>query len=276
MHRVSLEHMAHLLSSECHTTDTTLCYKTRLCGTVCTTIGVPSLCMELLTRHTPLRTSSPEPCVVTNTTAKHQSHRTIALCGNIPHYINLVGRELQQLLGGGSAVSHMSRAMNLLTNIFHTPTTRMREAQFHVLTVQSITRGDMGNFSSSTCTVTIPLPLLREPHIIHNTTCSTSSQRTEAGSGGISWALPLVEGGETLPSSCFPLLATLDIATWLGRCHCELRPLRCYQNCHSLELLSSARGQRSPAPRGSGTITPLRSYNIYEERSENVLTIHVI
>ena len=70
----------------------------------------------------------------------------------------------------------------------------------------------MGNFSSSTCTVTIPLPLLREPHI---TTFSTSSQRTEAGSGGISWAFPLVEGGETLPSSCSPLLATLDIATWL-------------------------------------------------------------
>ena len=126
-HRVSLEHMAHLLSSECHTTDTTLCYKTRPCGTVCitcTTVGVPSLCMELHTRHTPLRTSSPEPCVVTNTTAKHQSHRTISLCGNIPHYINLVGRELQQLLGGGSAVSHMSKAMNLSANIkvyyFHT------------------------------------------------------------------------------------------------------------------------------------------------------------
>ena len=122
--------MAHLLSSECHTTDTTLCYKTRPCGTVCitcTTIGVPSLCMELLTRHTPLRTSSPEPCVVTNTTAKHQSHRTIALCGNIPHYINLVGRELQQLLGCGSVISHVSRAMNLLANIkeiFHTPTTK--------------------------------------------------------------------------------------------------------------------------------------------------------
>ena len=96
------------------------------------------------TLHTPLRTSSPEPCVVTNTTAKHQSHRTIALCGNIPHYINLVGRELQQLLGGGSAVSHVSRAMNLLTNIFHTPTTRMREAQFHVLTIQSITREGYG------------------------------------------------------------------------------------------------------------------------------------
>ena len=59
----------------------------------------------------------------------------------------------------------------------------------------------MGNFSSSTCTVTIPLPLLREPHIIHNTTFSTSSQRTEAGSGGISWAFPLVEGGETLPGA---------------------------------------------------------------------------
>ena len=139
--------MAHLLSSECHTTDTTLCYKTRPCGTVCitcTTVGVPSLCMELHTRHTPLRTSSPEPCVVTNTTAKHQSHRTIALCGNIPHYINLVGRELQQLLGGGSAVSHVSRAVNLLTNIFHTPTTRMREAQFHVLTIQSIIREGYG------------------------------------------------------------------------------------------------------------------------------------
>ena len=147
VHRVSLEHMAHLLSSECHTTDTTLCYKTRPCGTVCitcTTVGVPSLCMELHTRHTPLRTSSPEPCVVTNTTAKHQSHRTIALCGNIPHYINLVGRELQQLLGGGSAVSHVSRAMNLLTNIFHTPTTRMREAQFHVLTIQSVIREGYG------------------------------------------------------------------------------------------------------------------------------------
>ena len=58
---------------------------------------------------------------------------------------------------------------------------------------------------------------------------STSSQRTEAGSEGISWAFPLVEGGETLPSSCSPLLATFDIATWLeqgqerqGSCHCEL------------------------------------------------------
>ena len=126
MHTVSLEHMAHLLSSECHKTDATLYYKTRPCVTVCitcTTICVPSLCIELHTHHTPLRTSSPEPCMVTNTTAKHQSHRTIALCGNIPHYINLVGRELQQLLGGGSTVSHMSRAMNLLTNIkvyFHT------------------------------------------------------------------------------------------------------------------------------------------------------------
>ena len=115
--------MAHLLSSECHTTDTTLCYKMRPCGTVCitcTTVGVPSLCMELHTCHTPLHTSSPEPCVVTNTTAKHQSHRTIALCGNIPHYINLVGRELQQLLGGGSAVSHVSRAMNLDKHLPHT------------------------------------------------------------------------------------------------------------------------------------------------------------
>ena len=105
-------------------------YKTRLCGTVCTTIGVPSLCIELHTRHTPLCKSSPEPCVVTNTTAKHQSHRTIALCGNIPHYINLVGRELQQLLGCGSAVSHVSRAVYLPANIkeiFHTPTTRMKE-----------------------------------------------------------------------------------------------------------------------------------------------------
>ena len=194
--------------------------------------------MELHTRHTPLRTSSPEPCVVTNTTAKHQSHRTIALCGNIPHYINLVGRELQQLLGGGPEVSHVSRAMNLLANIFHTPTTRMREPQFHVLTMQSVIREGYGEFhSSSPCTVTIPLPLLREPHIIHNTTFSTSSQRTEAGSGGISWAFPLVEGGgETLPSSCSPLLATFDIATWLeqgqerqGGCHCELRPLRCSQ-----------------------------------------------
>ena len=117
MHRVSLEHMAHLLSSECHKTDATLYYKTRPCGTVCitcTTICVSSQCIELHTRHTPLCTSSPEPCVVTNTTAKHQSHRTIALCGNIPHYINLVGRELQQLLGGGSAVS---KAMNLSANI---------------------------------------------------------------------------------------------------------------------------------------------------------------
>ena len=173
--------------------------------------------------------------MVTNTIAEHQSHRTIALCGNIPHYINLVGRELQQLLGGGSAVSHMSRAVNLSANIkeiFHTPTT---EPQFHVLTIQSVTREGYGELHSpSTCTVTIPLPLLREPHIIHNTTFSTSSQRTEAGSGGISWAFPLVEGGETLPSSCSPLLATLDIATWLeqgqGRCHCELRPLRCYQS----------------------------------------------
>ena len=121
-----------------------VCYKTRPCGTICitcTTVGVPSLCMELHTRHTPLRTSSPEPCVVTNTTAKHQSHRTIALCGNIPHYINLVGRELQQLLGGGSAVSHVSRAM---TNIFHAPTTRMKEPQFHVLTIQSIIREGYG------------------------------------------------------------------------------------------------------------------------------------
>ena len=111
----------------------------------------------------------------------------------------------------------------------------------------------MGNFSSSTCTVTIPLPLLREPHIIHNTTFSTSSQRTEAGSGGISWAFPLVEGGETLPSSCSPLLATLDIATWLeqgqGRCHCELRPLRCSQLRECIHVISSARGQRSPAAR---------------------------
>ena len=107
----------------------------------------------------------------------------------------------------------------------------MREAQFHVLTIQSITREGYGELHSpSTCTVTIPLPLLREPHI---TTFSTSSQRTEAGFGGISWAFPLVEGGETLPSSCSPLLATFDIATWLekgqGRCHCELRPLRCSQ-----------------------------------------------
>ena len=114
----------------CHTTDATLYYKTRPCGTVCitcTTVGVASLCMELNTRHTPLCKSFPEPCVVTNTIAKHQSHRTIALCGNIPHYINLVGRELQQLLGGGSVVSHVSRAMNLLANIkeiFHTPTTK--------------------------------------------------------------------------------------------------------------------------------------------------------
>ena len=44
-------------------------------------------------------------------------------------------------------------------------------------------------------------------------TIYTSSQRTEAGSGGISWAFPLVEGGETLPSSCSPLLATFDIAS---------------------------------------------------------------
>ena len=109
----------------------------------------------------------------------------------------------------------------------------------------------MGNFSSSTCTVTIPLPLLREPHIIHNTTFSTSSQRTEAGSGGISWAFPLVEGGETLPSSCSPLLATFDIATWLEqgqeRCHCELR---CSQLREYIHVISSARGQRSPAARG--------------------------
>ena len=63
VHRVSLD-MAHLLSSICHATDTTLCYKTRPCGTAgitCTTIGVPSQCMELLTHHTPLHTSSPEP-----------------------------------------------------------------------------------------------------------------------------------------------------------------------------------------------------------------------
>ena len=114
------------------------------------------------TLHTPLRTSSPEPCVVTNTTAKHQSHRTIALCGNIPHYINLVGRELQQLLGGGSAVSHMSKAMNLSANIkvyFHT-TIEMMEAQFHVLTIR---REGYGDGELSTCTVTIlsnTLPLL--------------------------------------------------------------------------------------------------------------------
>ena len=142
-------------------------------------------------------------------------------------YSTLVGRELQQLLGGGSAVSHVFRAMNLLTNIFHTPTTRMREAQLHVLTIQSITREGYGELQFVNLH---SLPLLREPHIIHNTTFSTSSQRTEAGFGGISWALPLVEGGETLPSSCSPLLATLDIATWLeqgqGRCHCELRPFR--------------------------------------------------
>ena len=206
MHRVSLEHMAHLLSSECHTTDATLYYKTRLCSITCTTIGVFSLCMELLTRHTPLRN-----CVVTNTIAEHQSHRTIALCGNIPHYINLVGRELQQLLGGGSAVSHMSRAVNLSANIkeiFHTPTTRMKEPQFHVPTIQSVIREGYGELHSpSTCTVTIPLPLLREPHTIHNTTFSTSLQRTEAGSGGISWAFPLVEGGETLVSFPDPFCA---------------------------------------------------------------------
>ena len=112
----------------------------------------------------------------------------------------------------------------------------------------------MGNFSSSTCTVTIPLPLLREPHTIHNT---TFSQRTEAGSGGISWVFPLVEGGETLPSSCSPLLATFDIATWLeqgqerqGGCHCELRPLRCSQLRECIHVIASARGQRSPAARG--------------------------
>ena len=106
----------------------------------------------------------------------------------------------------------MSRAVNLSANIKEIPTTRMREAQFHVLTLQSAIREGYGELHSpSTCTVTIPLPLLREPHT------TTSSQRTEAGSGagGISWAFPLVEGGETLPSSCSPLLATLDIATWL-------------------------------------------------------------
>ena len=110
----------------------------------------------------------------------------------------------------------------------------------------------MGNFSSSTCTVTIPLPLLREPHIIHNTTFSTSSQRTEAGSGGISWAFPLVEGGETLPSSCSPLLATFNIATWLeqgqerqGRNFDLYAALR-----ECIHVISSARGQRSPAARG--------------------------
>ena len=89
----------------------------------------------------------------------------------------------------------------------------MREAQFHVLTIQSVIREGYGELHSpSTCTVTIPLPLLREPH---NTTSYTSLQRTEAGSGagGISWAFPLVEGGETLPSSCSPLLATFDIAS---------------------------------------------------------------
>ena len=54
---------------------------------------------------------------------------------------------LQQLLGGGSAVSHVFRAVNLLTNIkecFHTPTTRMKEPQFHVLTIQSVTREGYG------------------------------------------------------------------------------------------------------------------------------------
>ena len=58
-------------------------------------------------------------------------------------YINLVGRKLQQLLGCGSTVSHVFRAVNLLTNIkecFHTPTTRMKEPQFHVLTIQSVIR----------------------------------------------------------------------------------------------------------------------------------------
>ena len=48
-------------------------------------------------------------------------------------------------------------------------------------------------------------------------TIYTSSQRTEAGFGGISWAFPLVEGGETLPSSCSPLLATFDIAREQGQ-----------------------------------------------------------
>ena len=68
-----------------------------------------------------------------------------------------------------------------------------------------------------------------------------------------------MEGGETLPSSCSPLLATLDIATWLeqgqGRCHCELRPLRCSQLRECIHVISSARGQRSPAARGGGVGT---------------------
>ena len=131
----------------------------------------------------------------------------------------------------------------------------------------------MGNFSSSTCTVTIPLPLLREPHIIHNT---TFSQRTEAGFGGISWALPLVEGGETIPSSCSPLLATLDIATWLeqgqGRCHCELRPLRCSQLRE--HVISSARGQRSPATRGRSSLGPMGT-RLREEWEPNYLLVHL-
>ena len=136
----------------------------------------------------------------------------------------------------------------------------------------------MGNFSSSTCTVTIPLPLLREPHTIHITTYSTSSQRTEAGSGGISWAFPLVEGGETLPSSCSPLLATLDIATWLeqgqGRCHCELRPLRCSQLRECIHVISSARGQRSPAARGRSSLGPMGT-RLREEWEPNHLLVHL-
>ena len=62
-------------------------------------------------------------------------------------YFNLVGRKLQQLLGCGSTVSHVFRAVNLLTNIkecFHTPTTRMKEPQFHVLTIQSVIREGYG------------------------------------------------------------------------------------------------------------------------------------
>ena len=137
----------------------------------------------------------------------------------------------------------------------------------------------MGNFSSSTCTVTIPLPLLRELHIIHITTYSTSLQRTEAGSGGISWAFPLVEGGETLPSSCSPLLATLYIATWLeqgqgrqGGCHCELRPLRCSQLRECIHVISSARGQRSPAARGRSSLGPMGT-RLREEWEPNHLLV---
>ena len=79
---------------------------------------------------------------------KHNSEAQIAQnhC-TLWKYFNPVGRKLQQLLGCGSTVSHVFRAVNLLTNIkecFHTPTTRMKEPQFHVLTIQSVIREGYG------------------------------------------------------------------------------------------------------------------------------------